>query len=346
MMPPTKHRRPGWDPAKLRERREAHGLTLEAASEKLRQVARRSGLRVAANFHTLWGHETGVVYPGPHYRRAYCLMYEATEPELGFRLPLPDEQTLDLSALVGSLADPATTGQAASAIAKGLDQVSEHVRSDGLAVAETLKARIVNGWRGRALARSLGTTTLVLVGGYAGSGKTEFARFLGDVSGWAILDKDSLTGRMTERLLISLGGDPHDRHSETYLKEVRPLEYECLMDAANDNIERGISTILSAPFIAEFRDEAWLAGLTNRCRAKGVDVVAIWVRCDAESMREYIEFRDAPRDAWKLAHWDEYVSTLDTENSPPGVHLRVDNRMGAAISVADRMRETLRRLLG
>ncbi|TNY38085.1 AAA family ATPase [Thermomonospora catenispora] len=344
-MTPTKQR-PGWKPSKLRERREAHGLTLEAAGEKLRQVARRSGLSVAANFQTLWGHETGAIYPGPHYRRAYCLMYEATEPELGFRLPLPDEQELDLSSLVGSIADPAMAEQAANAIAKGLDQLSEHARDKDPAVAETLKDRVVNAWRGRALARSLGVTTLVLVGGYAGSGKTEFARFLGDISGWAILDKDSLTRRMTERLLISLGGDPHDRHSEIYLKEVRPLEYKCLLDAANDNIERGISTILSAPFIAEFQDEGWLARLTNRCKAKGVDVVAIWVRCDAESMREYIEFRDAPRDAWKLANWDEYVSTLDTENSPPGVHLTVDNRMGAAISVADQTRETLRRLLG
>lgn len=83
----TTKQRAGWQPRKLRERRESHGLSLEAAGDKLRQVAERGGLRVAANFQTLWEHENGNMYPGPHYRRAYCLMYEATEPELGFRLP-------------------------------------------------------------------------------------------------------------------------------------------------------------------------------------------------------------------------------------------------------------------
>src|SRR5690606_13594435 len=84
--------RPGWRPAILRQHREAHGLSLEAAGDKLREVAYQHGLTApAANFQTLWAHEHGTVYPGPHYRRAYCLLYKASEPQLGFRLPLPGE---------------------------------------------------------------------------------------------------------------------------------------------------------------------------------------------------------------------------------------------------------------
>jgi predicted kinase/transcriptional regulator with XRE-family HTH domain len=345
-MPATKPR-PGWQPVKLRERREAHGLTLESAGEKLSQVARRSGLTIAGNFQTLWGHENGSIYPGPHYRRAYCLMYEATEPELGFRLPLPGEQVSDIALPPTTpAASPAVTEEAANAISHGLDQVSDQSQNRDPSQGETLKARVVRAWRGQALGDNLGRTTLVLVGGYAGSGKTEFARFLGDVSGWAFIDKDSITRRLTERLLISLGGDQHDRHSDLYLNEVRPLEYKCLMDTANDNLDCGISTILAAPFVAEMNDEGWMKRLTNRCKAKGVDVAAIWVRCDVDSMREYIEFRDAPRDAWKLAHWDDYAASLNTEISPPGAHLTIDNRSGAAISIADQTRDALRRILG
>jgi transcriptional regulator with XRE-family HTH domain len=86
--------RAGWRPEKLREQREAHGLTLEGAGERLREVAGAAGLTVpAAIFQTLWQHEQGEVYPGPHYRRAYCLLYRATEPELGFRRGLPGEET-------------------------------------------------------------------------------------------------------------------------------------------------------------------------------------------------------------------------------------------------------------
>ncbi|MEV5556333.1 hypothetical protein AB0L44_22000 [Nonomuraea wenchangensis] len=62
-------------------------------------------------------------------------------------------------------------------------------------------------------------------------------------------------------------------------------------------------------------------------------------------MREYIEFRSAARDAWKLANWQMYVSGLNTDASPPTAHITVDNRLGAAISLADQTRETLKRIL-
>ncbi|MFI6514042.1 AAA family ATPase [Spirillospora sp. NPDC050679] len=340
--------RPGWHPERLRERREAHGLSLEAAGDELRHVADRANLRLAANFQTIWSHENGNVYPGPHYRRAYCLMYQATEPDLGFRLPLPSEQTPPSAVLPvpRPATSPAVTEEAASAISVGLDQVTDGTQDYDSAAGEVLKNRVVNAWRGRMLTDGVKNPVLVLVGGYAGSGKTEFARFLGDVTGWAFLDKDSLTRRLVERLLVSLGGDPHDRHTDLYRNEIRPLEYKCLMDTANDNIDCGISTILTAPFIAELNDEAWMSRLTNRCKAKGMDVAAIWVRCDVDSMREYIEFRDAPRDAWKLANWDEYIAGVDAEHAPPGVHLTIDNRQGAAISIADQTREALRKILG
>ncbi|MDL4773620.1 hypothetical protein [Actinomadura xylanilytica] len=180
-----------------------------------------------------------------------------------------------------------------------------------------LKNRVVDAWRGRVLADGTDSPVLVLVGGYAG-----------------------------EKVLATLGGDQHDRHSDLYLNEVRPLECKCPMDTAFDNIDCGISTILTAPFITELNDPAWLNRLTNRCKAKGMGVAAIWVRCDIDSMREYIEFRDAPRDAWKLEHWDDYARGIDTATSPPSVHLTIDNRQGAAISIADQTREALRKILG
>ncbi len=220
-MPPSKPR-PGWTPGILKEHREAHGLSLEAAGEKIREVGARAGLSVAANFQTLWGHESGTIYPGPHYRRAYCLLYQATEPELGFRLPLPDEQPGSLNLpFPDQITSPALTEEAATAISQGFAQVADTSQAHGTEHGQALTGRMVNAWRSRALGSTLGSTTLVMVGGYAGSGKTEFARFLGDISGWAILDKDSLTRRLAERLLVSLGGDPHDRHSELYLKEIR-----------------------------------------------------------------------------------------------------------------------------
>lgn len=211
--------------------------------------------------------------------------------------------------------------------------------------ADTLKTRLANAWHGRAVANAGGNPILVLVGGYAGSGKTEFARFLSDLSGWAFLDKDALTRRMTERLLISLGADQHDRHTDLYRAEVRPHEYRCLLNAAYGNIDCGVSIILAAPFIIELNNPSWLPRLTHRCQAKGVDVTSIWVHSDLDTMHEYIEQRDAPRDSWKLANWDEYASTLNTEDPPEAAHLTIDNRLGAAVSLADQTRRTLTRLM-
>jgi|SRR5437868_10751783 len=72
----------------------------------------------------------------------------------------------------------------------------------------------------------------------------------------------------------------------------------------------------TAPFITELNNPSWLPRLTHRCRAKGVDVTSIWVHSDIDTMREYIEQRDAPRDGWKLSNWDEYAAGLNTEDPP------------------------------
>jgi predicted kinase len=237
--------------------------------------------------------------------------------------------------------DPATDNAAAQVIEQTLLKVSGAPSS---AEQNALLNRVMDAWR-RRHGQGSPKPILTLVGGYAGSGKSEFSRFLSDITGWAFLDKDSLTRAMVERLLVSLGGDPHDRHTELYLSEVRPLEYRCLMETAFDNLKVGTSAILSAPFIAELADPDWVCRLTNRCAARGIDVAVVWVRCDPESMREYIEFRGAPRDAWKLDNWQTYVSGLNTETSPSTAHITVDNRLGAAISLADQTRETLKRIL-
>ncbi|MEU8804176.1 hypothetical protein [Spirillospora sp. NPDC048819] len=62
-------------------------------------------------------------------------------------------------------------------------------------------------------------------------------------------------------------------------------------------------------------------------------------------MHEYIEQRDAPRNGWKLANWDAYASTVNTDDPPDAAHITIDNRLGAAVSLADQTRRTLTKLL-
>ncbi|GGO83632.1 AAA family ATPase [Nonomuraea cavernae] len=236
--------------------------------------------------------------------------------------------------------DPTTSNTAAKVIEQSLDAVFDNPPS----IKRTaFLNRAVDAWRVRG--QEIARPTLTLVGGYAGSGKTEFSRFLSEITGWALLDKDSMTCAMAERLLTSLGGDLHDRHTELYLREVRPLEYRCLMETAFDNLHVGTSAILAAPFIAELADADWICRLTDRCAAMGVDVAVIWMSCDIESMRRHIEFRSAARDAWKLANWGTYTSGLDIHNIPATADIAVDNRLGAAIDLVKQTRESLKQVL-
>ncbi|MER6946526.1 AAA family ATPase [Nonomuraea sp. NPDC000554] len=234
--------------------------------------------------------------------------------------------------------DPAVSDIATKAIKQSLTDIFDH-RSNAKQTA--FLNRVVDACNDWSHSRPM----LTVVGGYAGSGKSEFSRFLSGITGWAFLDKDSMTCAMAERLLTALGGDPHDRHTELYLREVRPLEYRGLMESAFDNLRAGTSTILSAPFISELSDPDWVCQLTDRCAAMGTDVTVIWMHCDIESMRHRIEARRAARDAWKLANWDVYTCGLDVDNSPPAAHITIDNRLGTAISLFDQTRETLKRIL-
>jgi predicted kinase/transcriptional regulator with XRE-family HTH domain len=324
---------PDWTSETLRKVRESHGLTLEESGEKLREIGERHGLNVAANFQTIWAHEKGTSYPGPHYRRAYCLLYRLSEPELGFRRALPGED-----APVASHTKSGVLPDQSEVIRDALRSINEG--SEGVD-SSLLRDRIVQAWRQRAEFGDAHAPTVLLVGGYAGSGKSEFAKFLGGLTGWPILDKDSLTRPLVDQLLVALGGEANDRSSDLYREKVRPLEYRCLMESAWDNLDCGISTILDAPFLLEFSQSDWMQRFHNRCKSKRVSVATIWVECDPDSMREYIEFRGAARDIWKMEAWEQYLETLNLEMRPQGPHFVVDNRLGAAVAAADQARDAL-----
>jgi DNA-binding transcriptional regulator YhcF (GntR family)/predicted kinase len=171
---------------------------------------------------------------------------------------------------------------------------------------------------------------VLLVGGYAGSGKTELGRIIARQSGWSMLDKDTLTRPVLEAALEMLGLSPNDRESETYLTSMRPREYESLMAAANENVSCGNSVIVTAPFLREFKDRAWLDRTEAMFAALNARVTVVWVYCDAKSMNTYIRHRGAARDGFKLADWKGYLSTVDIDFRPPVPHSVINNCTSSA----------------
>lgn len=166
---------------------------------------------------------------------------------------------------------------------------------------------------------------VLLIGGYAGSGKTELGRMLARETGWPMLDKDTLTRPVVEVALEALGQSPHDRESDTYRHRVRPREYEALLAAARENVECGNSAIVTAPFLRELTDPVWIRRTIASFTDLGADVTIVWVHCDVETMHTYLRMRGAARDAAKLADWAGYLAGIDVNVRPPAPHLVVDN---------------------
>ncbi len=169
------------------------------------------------------------------------------------------------------------------------------------------------------------TPHVVLIGGYAGSGKTELGRILARETGWPMLDKDTLTRPVVEVALEVLGCSPHDRESATYLDVIRPREYEALISAMTENVQCGTSAIVTAPFIRELHDTAWINRATATCQDMNAALSIVWVHCDATTMHTYIRHRGAARDAAKLENWNAYLDTIDLEFRPPVPHTVIDN---------------------
>ncbi|MCH7230191.1 GntR family transcriptional regulator [Glycomyces sp. L485] len=170
---------------------------------------------------------------------------------------------------------------------------------------------------------------LVLIGGYAGSGKSELGRTLSRLTGWAMVDKDTTTRPVVEKALEVMGSSPNDRESDLYLSEVRPREYEAMVATITENITSGGNVIATAPFVKELRDDAWIQRLQSLCDSSGAGLTVVWVYCDPESMHTYLRARGAARDTTKLDNWQDYLSKIDLDYRPSIEHAVIDNSVNS-----------------
>ncbi|WP_326567405.1 GntR family transcriptional regulator [Amycolatopsis rhabdoformis] len=215
-----------------------------------------------------------------------------------------------------------------------INEAMDLLAKKGLVVSKARSARTVHApdQEYRREART-STPQVVMVGGYAGSGKTELGRVLARESGWPMLDKDSLTRFVVEAALELQGVSRNDRESEVYLTKIRPAEYASLLEAMTENVQVGNSAIVTAPFLREFADESWLRQAEATCRNLGANLTIVWVYCDEKTMRTYIRHRDAPRDSMKLANWEKYMEGVNVDFRPPVPHVVVDNSVSGGLIV-------------
>jgi DNA-binding transcriptional regulator YhcF (GntR family)/predicted kinase len=207
-----------------------------------------------------------------------------------------------------------------------INEAMRVLAEEGLVVSVSRSKRTVNNPDGATpVMWRPDTPRVVLVGGYPGCGKSELARILTRQTGWPMIDKDTLTRPVVEAALEVLGRSPNDRESQTYLDRIRPTEYEAVAATTLENVECGNSAIVAAPFLREFKDQAWIDRTTSLLATHKAITTLVWVHCDADTMHRYMRQRGAARDAVKLADWPKYLDSIDLDMRPPVPHEAVDN---------------------
>ena len=220
-----------------------------------------------------------------------------------------------------------------------INRAMDILADEGLVLSRARSSRIVNFPQPAEAERK--RPKVLLIGGYAGSGKTELGRIITRQTGWAILDKDTTTRPVVEAALDRLGTSAHDRESDTYMSIIRPAEYQALLATVVENVQCGASVVATAPFVRELQDGAWCDLVATTMNALEADLQTIWVRCDAESMHTYLQRRRASRDKAKLATWEDYVQSVDLQYRPLLPHHIVDNSTGTPQSLQDQAVDVL-----
>ena len=152
---------------------------------------------------------------------------------------------------------------------------------------------------------------LIFFTGHAGTGKTTLSKRavprLHERTGenFAFLDKDTVYGGYSARMMQLLTGDPDDRDSPTFLQHLREPEYHGLLQTTRENLEIGVNVVVCAPFSREIKDGR-LFDPDALGMPAGTRIAVVWLTLAEDEARRRIEARGHRRDRYKLAHWDEY----------------------------------------
>lgn len=151
---------------------------------------------------------------------------------------------------------------------------------------------------------------LILVSSPPACGKTYISMKLAEnLKHVVYLDKDTLI--TMSKVIYKVAGEPFDRSSEFFKKNIRDVEYDCVLELAFEALKYDNIVLINAPFTKEIRDSEWINNLRKKLVQMNTKLTIIWVQTDVEVCHQRMILRNSDRDTWKLEHWDEYVKTVD-----------------------------------
>lgn len=151
---------------------------------------------------------------------------------------------------------------------------------------------------------------LIFVTSPPACGKTRLSKKLAtEMKHIVYLDKDTLIP--LSKQIFAVAGQPYNRSSDFFEKEIRDYEYDVIMDLAFEAIKYEDYVMVNAPFTREIRDDEYISSLRAKLREYGAKLTVIWIVTDPEVCHQRMIKRGSDRDTWKLEHWDEYLSSVN-----------------------------------
>jgi predicted kinase len=160
----------------------------------------------------------------------------------------------------------------------------------------------------------------LVVAGPAGAGKSTLGRELARRTGAVLLDLDTLTNPLLDRLQAG-APSPWTSHwnDPEHRDVVRPARYAVLLAVAREQADLGHDLVLVAPFTAE------LAGGREwdvlRAAVAPAEPIVVWLQVPADVLATRLRERGEPRDAGAV---------IAGAMSPAVPHLSVDATLDTA----------------
>jgi predicted kinase len=139
-------------------------------------------------------------------------------------------------------------------------------------------------------------TTLVLVVGGAGVGKTTLCHEVVKRVCVTYVDKDTLTHRLF----------PDTRSGEDY-EAFRGSIYDTMWELVKDNLALGNSVLVDAPLMKEMQQDRWQQYLQTLLTDTNAQVRVVQLGCSGEELLHRLRKRDAPKDAKTIQNFEEHL---------------------------------------
>ncbi len=151
---------------------------------------------------------------------------------------------------------------------------------------------------------------LILVTSPPASGKTYISKMLAaNLDHVVYLDKDTLVP--LSNMVFKVAGEEINRSSQFFQDNIRNVEYEVTLDLAFEALQYEDIVLINAPFTREIRNTEYMISLRKKLREYGAGLTVVWVQTDVEVCKQRMIERNSPRDTWKIANWDEYISKIN-----------------------------------